>query len=244
MKMASDQKRRVSRGSLGKFLILILFIVGAVSLFRLTPLKDFATLQSFGRVLDKTGLWAPVVFIVFEAVAISLFVPASVPIILGAGLFGAFWGFLCGWIGALAGASAAFFVGRILGRDFIASIIGDRLKKYDDALERNGFTTVLYLWLLNSPFTAMNYGLSLTKVRFRDYFFGTGLGIIVSIFVITFLSGTLKDVWVSGMWKNLLSFEVFFAVIIFIFSLFVPMILKRVRGERSNSKTERSLSRK
>jgi len=93
---------------------------------------------------------------------------------------------------------------------------------------------------LNRP----DYGLSLTKVRFRDYFFGTGLGIIVSIFVITFLSGTLKDVWVSGMWKNLLSFEVFFAVIIFIFSLFVPMILKRVRGERSNSKTERSLSRK
>ena len=221
---------------MGKFLILILFIIGAVSLYRVTPLKDFLTPQSLSRVLAATGLWAPVLFIVLEAIAISLFVPASIPIILGAGLFGAGWGFFCGWLGALGGASVAFFVGRTLGRDFIASMIGDRLRKYDDAIERNGFTTVLYLRLLNSPFTPMNYGLSLTKVRFRDYFFGTGLGVPVSIFVITFLSGTLKEVWVSGMWENLISLEVFFAVILFIFSFFIPMILKRVKGRLSNSK--------
>jgi len=123
-----------------------------------------------------------------------------------------------------------------LGRGFVASMIGDRLKKYDDAIERNGFTAVLYLRLLNSPFTPMNYGLSLTKVYFWDYFFGTGLGVMVSIFVITFLSGTLKDVWVSGMWENLVSLEIFFAVILFIFSFFIPMILKRVKGRLSNSK--------
>ncbi len=236
MEKTSNQKEKITKGALGKFLILILFIIGAVSLYRVTPLKDFLTPQSLSRVLAATGLWAPVLFIVLEAIAISLFVPASIPIILGAGLFGAGWGFFCGWLGALGGASVAFFVGRTLGRDFIASMIGDRLRKYDDAIERNGFTTVLYLRLLNSPFTPMNYGLSLTKVRFRDYFFGTGLGVPVSIFVITFLSGTLKEVWVSGMWENLISLEVFFAVILFIFSFFIPMILKRVKGRLSNSK--------
>ena len=216
--------------------ILILFIIGGVLLFRVTPLKDFLTPQSLSHILAATGLWAPVLFIVLEAIAISLFVPASIPIIIGGGLFGASLGFVCGWLGALAGASAAFFVGRTLGRDFIASMIGNRLRKYDDAIERNGFTTVLYLRLLNSPFTPMNYGLSLTKVHFRDYFFGTGLGVTVSIFVITFLSGTLKEVWVSGMWENLVSLEIFLAVILFIFSFFIPMILKRVKGRLPNSK--------
>ena len=230
---------------MGKFLILVLFIIGAVSLSRVTPLKDFLTPQSLDRILDATGLWAPVIFIILEAIAISLFVPASIPIIIGGGLFGASLGFVCGWLGALAGASAAFFVGRTLGRDFIASMIGDRLRKYDDAIERNGFTAVLYLRLLNSPFTPMNYGLSLTKVHFRDYFFGTGLGVVVSIFVITFLSGTLKEVWVSGMWENLVSLEVFFAVTLFIFSFFIPIILKRVKSRLSIlNRTERSLSRK
>lgn len=245
MEKASDPKRRVTRSALGKFLILVLFIIGAVSLSRVTPLKDFLTPQSLDRILDATGLWAPVIFIILEAIAISLFVPASIPIIIGGGLFGASLGFVCGWLGALAGASAAFFVGRTLGRDFIASMIGDRLRKYDDAIERNGFTAVLYLRLLNSPFTPMNYGLSLTKVHFRDYFFGTGLGVVVSIFVITFLSGTLKEVWVSGMWENLVSLEVFFAVTLFIFSFFIPIILKRVKSRLSIlNRTERSLSRK
>ncbi len=236
MEKASDPKKRATRSALGKFLILVLFIIGSVFLFRVTPLKDFLTPQALSQVLAATGSWAPVLFIVLEAVAISLFVPASIPIIIGAGLFGASLGFVCGWLGALAGASAAFFVGRTLGRDFIASMIGDRLRKYDDAIERNGFTTVLYLRLLNSPFTPMNYGLSLTKVHFRDYFFGTGLGVTVSIFVITFLSGTLKEVWVSGMWENLVSLEIFFALILFIFSFFIPMILKRVKARLSNSK--------
>ncbi|MBC8177779.1 MAG: TVP38/TMEM64 family protein [Deltaproteobacteria bacterium] len=234
MEKTSNQKEKITRGALGKFLLLVIFLVGAVCLLRLTPIKDFVTPESLSRVLDAAGLWAPVVFILLETVAISLFVPASIPIILGAGLFGAGWGFFCGWLGALGGASVAFFVGRTLGRGFVASIIGDRLKKYDDGIERNGFTAVLYLRLLNSPFTPMNYGLSLTKVHFWDYFFGTGLGVMVSIFVITFLSGTLKEVWVSGNWENLLAFEVIFAVILFVFSCFIPMILKRVKRE-SNS---------
>lgn len=235
MEKTSNQKEKTTRGALGKFLILVLFLAGAVCLFRFTPIKDFVTPESLGRVLDAAGLWAPVVFILLETVAISLFVPASIPIILGAGLFGAGWGFFCGWLGALGGASVAFFVGRTLGRGFVASIIGDRLKKYDDGIERNGFTAVLYLRLLNSPFTPMNYGLSLTKVHFWDYFFGTGLGVMVSIFVITFLSGTLKEVWVSGEWEDLVAFEVIFAVILFIFSCFIPMILKRVKGWQTNS---------
>ncbi|MCF8144747.1 MAG: TVP38/TMEM64 family protein [Deltaproteobacteria bacterium] len=235
MKKMFDSKETVTRKMIGKFLVLVLFLAGTVCFFRFTPAKDLLTPDSLGRLLNATGGWAPVLFILLEAVAISLFVPASIPILLGAGLFGASWGFFCGWLGAMAGASMAFFVGRTLGRDFVASMIGDRLKRYDDAIERNGFTTVLYLRLLNSPFTPMNYGLSVTKVHFRDFFIGTGLGVAVSIFVLTFLGGMLKNVWVSGRWNDLISLEVGFAAAIFIFSFFIPMILKRVRGTASYS---------
>ena len=220
------------------------FIIGAIFLIRYTPIKNFLTAEALGSFLATAGFWAPLVYIAIYAVGVCLFLPGTLLTALGAAIFGAYWGFLYVWIGAMIGASAAFFIGRTLGRDFAASLIGNKLKKYDDAIERNGFAAVLYLRLVYFPFTPMNFGMGLTKVHFWDYFFGTGLGILVSVFVITFLSGTLKDVWVSGMWKNLLSFEVFLAVIIFVFSFFVPMILKRVKGEQSNSKTERSLSGK
>jgi uncharacterized membrane protein YdjX (TVP38/TMEM64 family) len=131
----------------------------------------------------------------------------------------------------MIGASAAFLIGRTLGREYAASLIGDKLKKYDDAIERNGFATVLYLRLVYFPFTPMNFGMGLTKVHFRDYFIGTGLGIIVGTFIFTFFIGTLKDVWVSGKWAELISFKVFFSIALFIFSFFIPKIIKKIKGE-------------
>lgn len=64
------------------------------------------------------------------------------------------------------GANGTFFIGRTLGREFAASLIGDKLKKYDDAIKRNGFATILYLGLVYFPFTPMNFGMGLNNVRF------------------------------------------------------------------------------
>jgi uncharacterized membrane protein YdjX (TVP38/TMEM64 family) len=152
---------------------------------------------------------------------------------LGAAIFGPYWGFVYVWFGAMIGASAAFLIGRTLGRDFAASLIGDRLKKYDDAIERNGFATVLYLRLVYFPFTPMNFGMGLTRVRFWDYLAGTGLGIIVGTFVFTFFIGTLKNVIASGDWSQLISFEVFFSIGLFVFSFFIPKLVKKIRGPQS-----------
>jgi uncharacterized membrane protein YdjX (TVP38/TMEM64 family) len=158
-------------------------------------------------------------------------VPGSILTGFGAVIFGAYWGFVYVWVGAMIGAAAAFCIGRTLGRDFAASLIGDRLRKYDDRIERNGFAAVLYLRLLYFPFTPLNFGLGLTKVHFRDYFFGTGLGILVGTFIFTFFIGTLKDVWVSGDWGALWSFKVFFSIGLFVISFFIPKLIQKVRKE-------------
>lgn len=216
-----------------KAFILLAFIIGAILLVRLTPVKDYFTVDSLGRFLDKAGFWAPVVFILVYAAGVCLFLPGTLLTGLGAAIFGAYWGFAWVWIGAMLGASAAFFIGRTLGREFAATLIGNRLKKYDDAIERNGFATVLYLRLVYFPFTPMNFGMGLTRVHFWDYFSGTGLGIIVGTFVFTFFIGTLKEIWISGNWVELASFKVFFSVGLFIFSFFIPKIIKKIRGEEN-----------
>ena len=212
--------------------IFVAFIVGAIVLIRYTPIKDYLTAEDLGRFLESAGLWAPIVYIVIYSVGVCLFLPGTLLTGLGAAIFGAYWGFLYVWIGAMFGASAAFFIGRTLGRDFAASLIGDRLKKYDDAIERNGFATVLYLRLIYFPFTPMNFGMGLTKVHFKNYLFGTGLGIIVGTFIFTFFIGTLKDVWTSGNWGELISFKVFFSIGLFIFSFFIPKIIKKIKEEK------------
>jgi len=226
-KPAKGRKRAII-----KALVFIVFIIVAITIIRFTPVKEFFTQAALSHFLKTAGMWAPLFFIFVYTVGVCLFVPGTVLTALGAAIFGAYWGFLYVWIGAMVGSSAAFWIGRTLGREFAASAIGDRLKKYDDAIERNGFATVLYLRLVYFPFTPMNFGMGLTKVRFWDYFFGTGLGIIVGTFIFTFFVGTLKEVWASGHWGQLLSFKVFFSVGLFVFSLFIPKIIKKLRREK------------
>jgi uncharacterized membrane protein YdjX (TVP38/TMEM64 family) len=215
--------------------ILVIFIVTAISMIRFTPIKNYLTAEALGQFLETAGFWAPFAYMLFYTVGVCLFLPGTLLTGLGAAIFGPYWGFLYVWIGAMAGASAAFVIGRTLGRDFAASLIGDKLKKYDDAIEKNGFATVLYLRLVYFPFTPMNFGMGLTRVRFWDYFAGTGLGIIVGTFIFTFFIGTLKDVWASGNWGELISFKVFFSIGLFIFSFFIPKIIKKFKGEKSTT---------
>jgi len=231
METETKQSTKTRGKALVKAAILVGFVVLAIALIRFTPVKNYLTAEALGNFLETAGRWAPVLFMLIYAIGVCLFLPGTLLTGLGAAIFGAYWGFLYVWIGAMLGASAAFFIGRTLGREFAASLIGDRLKKYDDAIERNGFATVLYLRLVYFPFTPMNFGMGLTKVRFKDYFFGTGLGIIVGTFIFTFFIGTLKEVWASGNWGELISFKVFFSIGLFIFSFFIPKIIKKIKGE-------------
>ena len=228
----ADNETPGNRGkSIFKAAILAVFVVAAIIFVRYTPIKDYLSAEGLGRFLDTVGIWAPIVYMMIYTAGVCLFLPGTLLTGLGAAIFGAYWGFIYVWIGAMAGASVAFWIGRTLGREFAASLIGNKLQKYDDAIERNGFATVLYLRLVYFPFTPMNFGMGLTKVRFWDYFAGTGLGIIVGTFIFTFFIGTLKGVWASGNWGELISFKVFFSIGLFVFSFFIPKIIKKIKKE-------------
>lgn len=211
------QSKKVKKKTLVKALILVAFFILAVILVRFTPIKGFLTVDQLDHFLEGAGMWAPLVLIVIYAAGVCLFVPGTVLGAIGAILFGTYLGFVYVWVGAMTGASIAFFIGRYLGKELTASLIGDKLKGYDDAVERNGFATVLYLRLVYFPFTPMNFGMGLTKVHFWDYFIGTALGIIVGTFIFILFIDTLKVVWSSGNWVHLLSWKVLFSLILFFF---------------------------
>ena len=232
MQHAIDIHPKKSR-ALIKALVFLGFIITAVTVIRFTPVRNYLTAEMLSTFLQSSGYWAPLVYIVLYAVGVCLFLPGTLLTGLGAAIFGPYLGFVYVWIAAMIGSSAAFFIGRTLAREYASSLIGDRLKKYDDAIERNGFATVLYLRLVYFPFTPMNFGMGITKVRFKDYALGTGLGIIVGTFIFTFFVGTLRDIWMSGNWAELISFKVFFSIALFIASFFIPKLVKKIRGSEN-----------
>lgn len=231
----AGQENNKKGNALVKMVFLLIFIGVAVYLVRFSPARQYLTTDQLGLFLEAVGFWAPLMFVVIYVVGVCLFLPGTLLTAMGAAIFGPYWGFVYVWIGAMIGAGLAFVIGRYLGRDFAASLIGDRLKRFDDAIERNGFATVLYLRLMYFPFTPMNFGMGLTKVRFWDYIAGTALGILVGTFIFTFFVGTLRDVWATGRWEELLSWKVFLSVTLFVSSFFIPKFLKMLKKGEGNT---------
>ncbi len=228
----SFDARGKPRKTIFKACLFLVFVCGALILGNLGSLRETVTAERLGQLLVVTGVWSPIWFVLLYGLGICLFIPGIVLTSLGAAVFGAYWGFLYAWAGAMLGASGAFFISRVLARDFVSSRIGGRLRQYDDAIGRNGFTTVLYLRLLCSPFTPTCFGMGVTKVQFWDYLLGTGLGILIGTFAVTFLVGNLKALWAKGDWDGLFSLKVAGALFILILSLFIPLTLKRWKSRR------------
>jgi uncharacterized membrane protein YdjX (TVP38/TMEM64 family) len=224
--MNSDKKRSALKT---KAVLFVIFIIAALLVLRFTPLKEYLHPLSLKDFIAASGKLAPLLFILTYAIGTCLFLPATLFTGVGAILFGTYFGFLYNITGAMLGASAAFFIGRYLGRDFAASLVGDRLAKYDKKIADNGFAVTLYLRLVFFPFTPMNFGMALTRVTFSQYFWGTFFGIFAGGFIMTFFFATITEVWGSGEWGKLWGWKSLLSLILFIGSFFIPKIVKHFK---------------
>jgi len=226
---AAEAVKSGKAGAALKALLLLGFILGSIAIFHYTPLGERLNPETIEALVGRAGSWGPAIFIAIYALGVCLFLPASFFTSIGAVIFGPYLGYLCNLSGALIGSTAAFLISRYLGRDFIARLLGHRLQKYDHKIARNGFATTLYLRLIYFPFTPLNFGLGLTKISFKDYFFGTMLGIFSGGFVLTFFFATLGAAWKAGNWGVLLSWRAAVAATLFCVSFTIPALVKKSR---------------
>lgn len=125
------------------------------------------------------GWWAEVAFAGLYAVVTLTPLPKTVFTLAAGAVLGLAGGLPSVVAGALLGALAAFFLGRVLGREAVQRYTGARVDRLDDLLERRGLAAVLVARLVPVvPFTAMNYVAGLTSLRLRDFVIGTAIGIL------------------------------------------------------------------
>lgn len=169
-----------------KLIIFAITVLAVVAAFKYTGMDYYFSRQFVEGTLQRLGIWAPVGFIAIYAVATVLGVPGTILTVLGGVIFGSALGTFLVVVGATIGATGAFFVARFLARDFIAEKFGKTkwFKRFDEGIEAEGLYFMLFVRLVPVfPFNGLNYASGLTKIRFRDYFIGTFVGIIPASFV-------------------------------------------------------------
>jgi uncharacterized membrane protein YdjX (TVP38/TMEM64 family) len=172
-----------------KLAVLVGFLAAAVYYFRFTDQGRAITPE---YVLDSIKSHGPVtarlIYIAVYIVGTVAFLPGTVLSFAGAVLFGAYEGTLYTWIGATIGATLAYGMARVLGRDFVERLFGGRFAAFDQRIREHGFTGLLLIRLAPVfPFNAVNFGCGLVGIRLRDYVLATAIGILPGTFVYQFL---------------------------------------------------------
>jgi uncharacterized membrane protein YdjX (TVP38/TMEM64 family) len=126
----------------------------------------------FREQVADLGVWGPAVFVAGYAVAVVAFVPGAALTLAGGAIFGLVEGTLYVLVAATLGSALAFLVARYLARSAVERRIAGnaRFAAIDRAVGEQGLKIVALLRLSPVfPFNLLNYGLGLTRVRFRDY---------------------------------------------------------------------------
>jgi uncharacterized membrane protein YdjX (TVP38/TMEM64 family) len=125
-----------------------------------------------------------------------LFIPGSLLTLAAGFAFGVVTGTVAVSLGSIAGASAAFWAGRTLVRGLIEEKVArtPRFRALDQAVAERGFKIVLLTRLSPVfPFTLLNYAFGLTRVRFRDYFFASWIGMLPGTVMYVYLGSAVKS---------------------------------------------------
>ncbi|MDP6294124.1 MAG: TVP38/TMEM64 family protein [Candidatus Woesearchaeota archaeon] len=213
-----------------KFGLLILLIAAAVYIFRFTSLADQLSYTSVKAFVERFGVWSWAIFIIIYAALVTVFVPGTVMSFAGAILFGPWLGTLLNVAGATSGAVVGFFISRLLGRKFVQTLIEGKMDKFEKMVHENAFKGVLFVRIVPLfPYVAINYTSGLLKMHFKDYFFGSLIGMIPGSFAYTFLFASLgEQALTEGITlQSLLTPSILIPIGVFALLIAIPIILKK-----------------
>ncbi len=138
------------------------------------------------------GIWGPSIFVLLYAVGPSLLVPGAVMTMAGGLAFGALRGTIYSLVGANLGALVAFAAGRFLGRSFVERIVGERFGGALEKIAGHGFRIIFYLRMVPViPYNALNLLAGASRIKFRDYFWASVIGMVPGTIVFAFLGDAL-----------------------------------------------------
>ncbi len=189
---------------------------------------DFSgiTIESFKAKIDSFGIWGPVIYIVLYVFRPLILFPAAI-FSASAGAIWGLEGLIYLLIGANLSSTAEFLLARYFAREAVEKLIKGKFSSVDEAVEKNGFVTVLLIRLIpNVAWDIQNLALGLTKVKFRDYALATLLGILPGSFALVYFGSSFISVITDpkNFWKIIVAFVIFGAV------YYLQQFLKKKQG--------------
>lgn len=180
-------------------LLVVIFTVGLVITDQIHPksliwhgvFKDSRELANW---LLSFGAWAVIISII---VMIIQTIATPVPLFLVAGangfIFGVAWGMVITLVGALLGATVAFYMARVIARDYFSRRLSKYMPQVDEMSNKSGAKVIFLARLVPIlPSSIISYAAGLSKVSFSAFFVASVFGKLPEIVIYTILGHSLE----------------------------------------------------
>lgn len=191
----------------GKRLLLVAALIAiAFGLYQSGLLAElnFASLKArqaelSGWVADNFVLALAAYFVLYVAIT-ALSLPGAAIMTLGAGaVFGLLWGSLLVSFASSLGATLAFLVARFLLRDSLAKKFGQRMRRFDEGVKRDGAFFLFTLRLVPVfPFFVVNILAGLSALRVVTYYWVSQLGMLPATIAYVYAGTQLAELESAG----------------------------------------------
>jgi uncharacterized membrane protein YdjX (TVP38/TMEM64 family) len=173
---------------------LLIVIIGGLSLI-LARTNALNWIQNGG--IDATSFQTQLLFASLVGLVSVTLLPTS-PLLIASGyLFGPLLGGTLCLAGLTLGALIAFGLTRYCLYDVIRTPLFNRFPKLatlDQSVQRNGLLVAIGIRFVPIPAWAINYGLSLSPIRWVDYAVGSSIGLAPVTFIIANIGSNLANI--------------------------------------------------
>jgi phospholipase D1/2 len=189
------RERRIPRHLLLRFIALVVIVGTGFAVLRWSPaaayLNKEAILALFDRLRDTW--WAPALLVLSYLVLCPLGVPATPMMIAGGMVWGVLRGSVYNVVGIFLGAASTYWLGRVLGRDFILHLFGNRLRRVERMVaRRGGFWSLAGVRFLPLPFALVNYCAAFVGIRPGLFLGSTAVGLAMTVPIFTYFAYMLS----------------------------------------------------
>lgn len=172
--------------------IAVVLLMLAVA-WKLGVFAHFANPRALGQTLVGMGGWGYVVFIVAYAALQPFGVPGTIFVVAAPLIWPWQTAFALSMAGTMSASVVGFSVARFVARDWVAARIPARLRKYDAALERSAFETVVVLRLIFWMPQVLHAFFGVSRVRFWTHFWGSLVGYVPPLLLVSYLGAEMFD---------------------------------------------------
>jgi len=157
----------INGSTLVGLIITVLFFVYGVQMNLFT---SQTALQTF---LQRFGWFAPIIFIIFQAIQVVLPIsPGAIGCVAGVLIFGSVQGFIYNYIGICIGSIAAFLLARQYGLNYVMNMSNKKVfNKYIGWLKKPSFERIfaIAIFLPVAPDDFLCYIAGVSKMKFKKF---------------------------------------------------------------------------